>query len=422
MFVIVLLAGLIGLIAAQREYSGLVETNHTLGHFLNFWAIESATPSASPVVLWLNGGPGASSIEYGGLYEMGPFAVSADGQRLVPRNASETWASAATMIFVDQPVGVGYSFSKSGTLDELRFNSVRAGRELAVFLSHFFTAVAPHLQSQPFFIFGESYGGHYVPQLTYQLLQTPMPGVPHVQGIGLGNAWVWPAVQVQAWSTYAKLHKLIGGLSATMVDDLTTACLAAVRRGDTVQTAIECNGVVGIVLLNNPGMEIYDIRKRCPGTFTHDCYNLTAEDTWVKTAAGKKRLGVPASSSWQDLEIELVVVAALNGDDMDQFAKLVPPILASGTRVLAYNGMYDLLCNWIGTEQWLSLVGGNAFNRSVEQPWGNGGGAQFGWARQTSDRSLTFVKVDNSGHMAPRQQPVATLDMLQRFLHNGTFS
>jgi carboxypeptidase C (cathepsin A) len=401
---------------AQREYSGLVETNRTLGHFLNFWAFESATPSAVPVVLWLNGGPGASSIEYGSLFEMGPFAASADGQRLVPRNASQTWASAATLLFVDQPVGVGYSYSKSGTLDELRFNTVRAARELAVFLSHFFGVVAPHLQAQPFFIFGESYGGHYVPQLAYQLLQTPMPAVPHVQGIGLGNAWVWPSVQVQAWSAFAKLHKLIGGLAATAVDDLTDACLAAVRSGDHVGSAVSCNGVVGVILLNNPGMEIYDIRKHCPGTFDHDCYNMTAGHQWVRSAAAKQRLGVPASSSWQNLEIELVVMAALNGDDMDQFAKLLPPILASGTRVMAYNGMYDLLCNWIGTEQYLSIVGGAAFNSSAEQPW-----PQYGWARQTADRSLTFVKIDNSGHLAPHNQPEATLDMLQRFLHNGTF-
>jgi carboxypeptidase C (cathepsin A) len=242
---------------AQREYSGLVETNRTLGHFLNFWAFESATPSAVPVVLWLNGGPGASSIEYGSLFEMGPFAASADGQRLVPRNASQTWASAATLLFVDQPVGVGYSYSKSGTLDELRFNTVRAARELAVFLSHFFGVVAPHLQAQPFFIFGESYGGHYVPQLAYQLLQTPMPGVPHVQGIGLGNAWVWPVgagAGVVRLCQAAQAHRRPRCDNA--VDDLTDACLAAVRqRRSLCGSAISCNGVVGVVLLNNPGME-----------------------------------------------------------------------------------------------------------------------------------------------------------------------
>jgi carboxypeptidase C (cathepsin A) len=304
------------------------------------------------------------------------------------------------MLFVDQPVGVGYSYSKSGTLDELRFNSVRAARELAVFLSHFFgvdcaaSSVAAVLHLWRELRRSLCAAARLSAAADADARRAARAGHRSRQRVGLArpcrcrrgpplpSCTSSSAVSLRQWST----------ISPPPVSRL---CAAAI----TVRTAVSCNGVVGIVLLNNPGMEIYDIRKRCPGTFDHDCYNMTAGHQWVRSAAAKQRLGVPASSSWQNLEIELVVMAALNGDDMDQFAKLLPPILASGTRVMAYNGMYDLLCNWIGTEQYLSIVGGAAFNSSRRSSRGR---STAGRDRR-ADRSLTFVKIDNSGHMAPRQ-------------------
>lgn len=66
------------------------------------------------VIFWFNGGPGCSSFD-GSLMEVGPF-------RTVPASETTTgmveaklveggWEEFATVVFVDQPPGTGYSYA-----------------------------------------------------------------------------------------------------------------------------------------------------------------------------------------------------------------------------------------------------------------------------------------------------------------------
>lgn len=65
------------------QYSGYVTVNATAGRALFYWLIE-APPAvqSAPLILWLNGGPGCSSIAYGASEELGPFRIHPDGKTL----------------------------------------------------------------------------------------------------------------------------------------------------------------------------------------------------------------------------------------------------------------------------------------------------------------------------------------------------
>lgn len=68
-----------------RQYSGYVTVNEQRGRALFYWLVESPTtrdPKSRPLVLWLNGGPGCSSVAYGATEEVGPFRVGSDGKTL----------------------------------------------------------------------------------------------------------------------------------------------------------------------------------------------------------------------------------------------------------------------------------------------------------------------------------------------------
>lgn len=73
---------------AFRQYSGYVTVNEERGRALFYWLVESPStrdPKSRPLVLWLNGGPGCSSVAYGAAEEIGPFRVGSDGKTLHPK-------------------------------------------------------------------------------------------------------------------------------------------------------------------------------------------------------------------------------------------------------------------------------------------------------------------------------------------------
>ena len=94
---------------------------------MHYWFIESQQdPSTDPVVLWLNGGPGASSLG-GLLYENGPFSINDDGETL--RRNPFSWNQHANMLYLESPVGVGFSFNSSGTYTSGDFLQARDNHE-----------------------------------------------------------------------------------------------------------------------------------------------------------------------------------------------------------------------------------------------------------------------------------------------------
>lgn len=130
-----------------QQYSGYM--NLTTGDkHLFYWYFESRNkPQTDPVVLWLTGGPGCSS-EVALFGENGPCKVSADGQTTTSNAAS--WNSQANLLYVDQPVGTGFSYGKAFDHDE-----VGVGNDMYAFLLAFFSA-HPERRTNPFYIFGES--------------------------------------------------------------------------------------------------------------------------------------------------------------------------------------------------------------------------------------------------------------------------
>jgi carboxypeptidase C (cathepsin A) len=72
-------------------------------------------------------------------------------------------------VFLEQPVGVGFSYGTEDT-ELLSYNDYRAAGDNILAIRSFFKRF-PERASQPFYIASESYGGHYIPQWTLQLLE-----------------------------------------------------------------------------------------------------------------------------------------------------------------------------------------------------------------------------------------------------------
>eukprot|EP00913_Durusdinium_trenchii_P009811 g9212.t1 len=144
---------------------------------LFYWFVEAQkNHSTAPLFLWTNGGPGCSGLA-GFMTENGPFRPGFNGTSLVWNTYS--WNKIVNMIFIEQPVGVGFS---KGNLDY--YGDAQAADDNYKFLQGFFERY-PHLTEHDFYLSSESYGGHYLPTLASLLVKRG--GVRKFKGVFLGN-------------------------------------------------------------------------------------------------------------------------------------------------------------------------------------------------------------------------------------------
>lgn len=93
------------------SYSAFFTVNATTGSNMYWWFFPAQNGDASaPLLVYLEGGPGVSSL-LSLFYQMGPFSVSLNATSLIPN--PYTWNKEYAMIFIDNPVGTGFSFTKS---------------------------------------------------------------------------------------------------------------------------------------------------------------------------------------------------------------------------------------------------------------------------------------------------------------------
>jgi len=146
----------------RRMFSGYIPVEGN-GRQLFYWFVESDKGLSAPIVLWTNGGPGCSGL-LGFLTEQGPFRPDRNG-KLIPNEYA--WTKLVNMIFIEQPVGVG--FSTPDPNGEKSYGDSEAARDNYRFIINFFVRY-PELRNNEFYISSESYGGHYMPTLAKELI------------------------------------------------------------------------------------------------------------------------------------------------------------------------------------------------------------------------------------------------------------
>lgn len=143
------------------------------------------------------GGPGASSAT-GLLFELGPCKVAAE-DGTVARN-KYSWNTHSNILFLDQPVNVGWSYSDDGSRVS---RSHVAGEDVYAFFQLFFSRFPEYAEAK-FHMAAESYGGTYAPNAAAvfhkknrELEVTPVPGLTKINlaSVILANGWTNPIEQ-----------------------------------------------------------------------------------------------------------------------------------------------------------------------------------------------------------------------------------
>ena len=150
---------------SYRHYAGYLDSIEQTKLFYWFYESQSATPEKDPIVLWLTGGPGCSSL-FGAFLEIGPIRAHVNGSFIAN---PYSWTQNANILFLESPVNTGFSYQSSNGSNRFVNNDPNTVKLNVGALRSFFGKF-PHLENNLFYITGESYAGRYIPQLGVQLL------------------------------------------------------------------------------------------------------------------------------------------------------------------------------------------------------------------------------------------------------------
>jgi cathepsin A (carboxypeptidase C) len=406
------------------KYAGYLDTNKDKHYF--YWFFESrGDPSDDPLILWLNGGPGCSSLT-GLMMELGPCKMNKNGTDTETNPYS--WNEAANIIFLDQPLNVGYSYGQGGAS-----TTAAAADEVYGFLELFLSKF-PKYRKNEFHIFGESYAGHYVPNIGKVIndnnKKKSKDSKINLKSIGIGNGLTDPLVQYEYYPDMACKNSYKPALPDSTCDTMRQSwprckslieyCNKYKNRFICFPAASYCNQQM-IGPYQKTGLNPYDVRKKCGSNPL--CYDvLTDIEKYFDRPDIKKALGANVET-YKSCNMQINLSFNLAGDWMLPFQEYVAELLEDGVRALVYAGDADFICNWIGNKAWtkaLKWKGKDGFNKArdtIWRPFFTGGAA--GEARR--HENFTFLRVYKAGHMVPYDQPENSLDMIVRWVNEIPF-
>ncbi|EAR82470.2 serine carboxypeptidase family protein (macronuclear) [Tetrahymena thermophila SB210] len=373
-----------------------------------YWHFESrSNPSEDPIAFWLAGGPGASSM-ISVLAGNGPYRLNQQDQTL--ETNIYAWNNQANMVFVDQPVGTGFSNAGNG---ELTKSESEVEEDFYQFLLGFFEQ-NPQYIGRPLYLTGVSYAGHFVPAIGASLIKKKDPKI-NLQGLAIGNGWVDPQIQYPSYGEFAFKNNLISSYEYNLVAKPTLSnCskLIAKKAPYKIFKPICMRGMYDIVgNEENPKFDVYNVK--CTGPDCESAFNGLSD--YFNRADVQAALGV-SGRNWQ-IESD-PVYDALEYDYDLSYAQDVAFVLESGIKVLVYYGDLDFICNYIGGLQWAENM-----NWSMQKDFQNAEfqdylvdgkvGGQF-----KSAGKFSFLTVNQSGHMVTVDQPALALQMFNQFISN----
>ncbi|XP_035483284.1 cathepsin A-like [Scophthalmus maximus] len=424
-----------------RQWSGYLQARP--GTFLHYWFVTSQRdPVKDPLVLWLNGGPGCSSLD-GFLSENGPFHVNDNGATLYENKFS--WNKIANLLYLESPAGVGFSYSDD---HQYKTNDSQVADDNYQALQSFF-AKFPSFTQNEFFIFGESYGGIYAPTLSLHVA-TGTAKI-NFKGFAVGNGITNFDLNDQSLIYFGYYHGLFG---EDLWHDLNKDCCEKGRCNFYESLSENCRTQVTVAfdIVYESGLNEYALYLDCAGhsrfhrgyerTMSHlfkkyrkhpqthifsnrvtssvsmgevpPCINSTAQMNWLNRGDVRKALHIPDKLPAWDL---------CSDDVGDNYTTLYPTmkgvyqkLLSLGLRALIYNGDTDMACNFLG-DQWfvedLGLEATTKYQHWIHEAQVAGFYQKFG--------NLTFLTVKGAGHMVPQWAPGPAFHMFQSFITNGSY-
>ncbi|XP_037493466.1 serine carboxypeptidase-like 2 isoform X3 [Jatropha curcas] len=377
----------------QTGYVGVDEAEEV--QLFYYFLKSEGNVKEDPLLLWLTGGPGCSALS-GLLYEVGPLTFE-----VVEYNGSlpklilnpHSWTKAASIIFVDMPVGTGFSYAK--TQPAYHSSDLIQVHQADQFLRKWLRD-HPEFLPSPVYIAGDSYSGIPLPAIVQQISNGNEEGMEplinlkvlfkkkkkNLKGYILGNPITDPNFDTNSKVSYA--HGM-GLISDELYESLKRSC-----RGNYVDiepSNTEC-------LRNMQGF--------------NKAYGYVLSYIWVNDSSVREALHIREGSieQWVRCNTELSYTS-----DIPISLVYHVSLGKKGYRSLIYSGDQDMVVPFLGTQAWI-----RSLNYSIVddwRPWLVRG--QIAGYTRTYSNQMTFATVKGGGHTAPTYKPEVCFAMFKRW-------
>lgn len=441
-----------------KSFSGYADVDKDQHSFFWFFEARDVDPQHAPLTIWINGGPGSSSM-IGLFEELGPCRVDYHGKVY---DNPYSWSRLSNVLFVDQPTQVGFSYSvpvpgsmspDDGEITVLPNNSCPAGANGACgtwslpeanltanstvnaapnmwkTLQGFMGAFPQYAREGVHFA-TESYGGHYGPIFNDYFVKQNEKNIPEAKNISLqsvliGNGWVDPVVHYQAFynftvspgSTYdipfynqsiqEKLYDNVWG-QGKCVDQMNECA----KNGDNEQCRTAdgfCAENVESFLGRYAKRDEYDTRELNPDPFPYSFYVEYLNRADVQAAIGAFTNFSTSNSAVGD-------AFSTTGDDGRETGTIeaIRDLLHHDIAVALYAGDADYNCNWLGFQKVAEMIGAPGWSRAGFADLVTSDGKLHAQVKQA--RKFSFTRFFEAGHEVPFYQPLASLEFFERVI------
>ncbi|KAL3500964.1 hypothetical protein ACH5RR_035413 [Cinchona calisaya] len=409
-----------------HQFSGYVTVDDNQQKSLFYYLVEAQIdPPSRPLVLWLNGGPGCSSLGVGAFSENGPFRPS--GQVLLRNQYS--WNREANMLYLESPIGVGFSYSTNSSSYEGVTDSITAMDNL-VFL-HKWLIKFPEYRNRSLFLTGESYAGHYIPQLAELILQfNKKEMLFNLKGIALGNPVLEFATDFNSRAEFFWSHGLI---SDTTYKLFTSACNYSRYVSEYYRGSVSpiCLSVMSLVSRETSRfVDKYDVTLDvCVSSMLSQTHSLNLQQVtenidvciedetvvYLNRRDVQKALHARLTGVKQWLVCSNILDYKLLDLEIPTIT-IVGKLIKAGMPVLIYSGDQDSVIPLTGSRK---LVHGLAEELGLMattpyRVWFSG--MQVGGWTQVYGNVLSFATVRGASHEAPFSQPERSLVLFKAFV------
>ncbi|EUC33027.1 hypothetical protein COCCADRAFT_5401 [Bipolaris zeicola 26-R-13] len=441
-----------------KSYSGYADVGENQHIFWWFFEARNQDPKDAPLTIWINGGPGSSSM-IGLFQELGPCGVGPD---LKPYDNPYSWSNASNMLFIDEPTQVGLSYSipipayndgtyiielpnatcpdyaaKYGTCGtyskpdvSLTANTTQGAAPNMWKTLQGFMGAFPEYSRHGVNFATESYGGHYAPVFNSYFLDQNAKKIPGAHNIELenvliGNGWFDPLVQYQAYynySVYPGNTYDFDPYNQTVKDEWFNNLYGPGNCVDRIKQCYEtgsnavcatadqfCASKVEFLYDTYSGRDEYDMRELTPDPFPYSYF-----ETYLNLPDVQKAIG-----AFQNFSTSSSTVSSSfgnTGDDGRESGTIeaCQKLLAAGVQVMLYYGDADYNCNWLGGQVVADQIKAKGYSKAGFTNITSSDGVVHGQVKQSG--LFSFVRIYESGHEVPFYQPLVSLEMFERAL------